>query len=154
MQFIQFADVPFALLQGFDDGAVLQALLDDGLYAAVALPDVPCVTAHAFHVEAAAEQEDRQYSYDNPRQGGVEQAEEEECGEQLDGGDDKGGDGSGQQAYDGGSVLLHPVDDVSGMKTFQFVPAALQQPGEEAVAQGVSCLYLHAGVEPGVGGTA
>lgn len=55
LQVVELVEVAFALLQGFDDCAVLQALLDDGLYAAVAVSDIVSVTFHAAHVEAASQ---------------------------------------------------------------------------------------------------
>lgn len=154
LQVVELVEVAFALFQGFDDCAVLQALLDDGLYAAVAVSDIVRVAFHAAHVEAASQQEDGNDGNNEPRQRWVQKTEEEESGHQLHAGDDECRDGSSEQTDDGRSVLLHAVHHVSRVETFQLVPAALQQPREEAVAQGIPRFYLHAGAYPRVGGAA
>ena len=109
---------------------------------------------HAAQVEACAQQEQRQDAHHEPGQHGVEDVEEGEGGHELHGGYHGGGQRGGNQGDDGRGVLLHAVHHVTRVQLLQRVPAAAQQAAEEAVAQGVGGLHLHAGGYPRLGGAA
>lgn len=133
---------------------MLQGLLDDGLDEAVAAADGVGELLHAAQVEARAQQEQRQDAHHKPGQHGVENVEEGEGGHELYGGHHGGGQRGGNQGDDGRGVLLHAVHHVTRVQLLQRVPAAAQQAAEEAVAQGVGGLHLHAGGYPRLGGAA
>ena len=134
--------------------SVLQGLLDDGLDEAVAAADGMREPLHVAQVEARAQQEEGQDAHHEPWQHGVEDIEESKGGHELHGGHYSGGQRGGEQGDDGGSVLLHAVHYVARVQLLQRVPAAAQQSAEEAVAQGVGSLHLHAGGNPCLGGAA
>ncbi|CDB10710.1 unknown [Bacteroides sp. CAG:633] len=126
---------------------LLQTFLNHRLYPAVRPPDPVCIAVHTLHVQPASQQEKRQNPYHQPNQPRIQPVKESKSRQQLYAQNHKGRQSHRQQTRQSCRISCYPVHHVSGMETFQFLPAAPQQVTENPVSQSVSrpdlCPHSH-----------
>ena len=126
-------------LEGLDEHAVLDGLLEHALYLRVAVAHLPCELTHTVHVDAAEQDEDGNDAHDDEgeqvvhREQIVERAEEQ--GQYRQG----VGKGLGEEVDDILHVAFQAVEHVAGMALLLAVPFGAEDTVEHALLHAVLC---------------
>ena len=119
---IEIGQLHTVLPEGFDDGAVLDTFLYDGLYVTLRLPDGTGDAAHLADVDFTDDEEARENDDDASRERGIHHEKENERSDKLHDVNDEGRERLCYEEDYIGHVLFHAVKDITAMETLHAAP--------------------------------